>query len=330
MNFKKFYLPIFAAAAISLTACGSDSSSSASPEEDSSSSSAAQIVLPEANGDSFITVSNFKAENITATKIKFSGTITANLDVDTSIVIDSVDFKLGNESGYEASSNFEFQALQGSTTMISIGQQLNATLDVSSMAECGTFTIYIIVYGHNGEMKLVKTASTVFERSGSQCVEESSSSAVEVTDPEFTAWEVTLSTSVTEANAVDLDSKTTYLSTQLDANAAAVDLYLVKEGSAVLYTNANLSGVVESSQIGEETKSMSSYADYPEPAHMSDFAYKSLTISASDFETVQAYVVLTSAFDASTGKGFFVVLPHSVQKVGSNISLELTVLGNWN
>lgn len=327
MNFKKIYLPIFAAAALSLTACGSDSSSSASPAEDASSSSAAQIVLPEANGDSFFTVSSFKGDNISATKLKFSGSVSVNFDKDTSTVIDSIDFKLGNESGYEASSNFEFNQLTGPTTMISIGQ-LDATLDISSMAECGTFTIYMVVYGHNDEMVLVKTASTVFERSGSQCVEESSSSSVEV-DPEFSVWNVTLSTSATGYNAVDLDSKTVYIATMVDANAEAVDLYLVKEGSAILYTNANL-GVVESSVIAEETKSMSSYSDYPEPAHMSDFAYKSTTISASDFETVQAYVVITSAFDASTGKGFFVVFPHSVQKVGSSVSLELTVLGNWD
>ncbi|MCI6873348.1 hypothetical protein, partial [Hallerella sp.] len=216
-------------ASFGLVACGSDSSSSG-PESDRSSSSAEHIVLPESNGDSLITVSSFKAGYATATSLKFTGSIAAVLNIDTTTVIDSVQFKLGNESGNASTSDFSFTQLTESVPMLSIGSVLNPTLDISSMAECGSFTVYLIVYGHNNDLKLVAKDSTVFTRSASQCAtEESSSSVAASEDPQLTAWNVTLSTVVTEANAVDLDSKTTYLSTDLVANAADIDLYIARE-----------------------------------------------------------------------------------------------------
>lgn len=334
MNFKKLMLALGTLATFGLVACGSDSSSSGPESGESSSSSAEQIVLPESNGDSLITVSSFKADYATATSLKFTGSIAAVLSIDTTTVIDSVQFKLGNESGYASSSDFSFTQLTESVPMLSIGSVLNPTLDISSMAECGSFTVYLIVYGHNNDLKLVTTDSTVFARSESQCsTEESSSSAEASEDPELTSWEVTLSTVVTEANAVDLDSKTTYLSTDLVANAADIDLYIAREArSAVLYTNAAIEdgNVVDASMIAEETRSGFDYVSFEDPCHVSDFRYDSsaLTISASNFDIVTSYVVITSKFNAATGEGFFVILPHEVVSVGtSDLSMTLTVLG---
>lgn len=158
-------------------------------------------------------------------------------------------------------------------------------------------------------------------------------------------WNVTLSTNAIAKHGVDFDSKTTYIQSDLEANAALIDLYLVKEsGTPVLYTNAALttdcvdqtncagSGVTESSLIAEEIKSGANYVDYPQPAYVSSFKYREsdLTISASDFELITSYVVITPEYDPATGKGFFVVLPKSPTKTGSNFDIELTVLGNWN
>ena len=334
MNFKKLWLALSAMATFGLVACGSESSSSGPENGDSSSSSAEQIVLPESNGDSLITVSNFSASYSTSTTVKFTGAVAAVLSVDTSMVIDSVQFKLGNESGYASSSDFSFTQITESVPMLSIGSVLNPSLDVSSMAECGSFTVYLIVYGHNNDLKLVTTASTTFDRSVGQCsVEESSSSAEASEDPALTAWEVTLSTSATEAVGVDLDSKKTYLSTELVANAADIDLYIAREArSAVLYTNAAIEdgNVVDASMIAEETRSGFDYVSFNDPCHVSDFKYNSsaLTISASEFETVTSYVVITSKYNAATGEGFFVILPHEVVNVGtSDLSMTLTVLG---
>lgn len=333
MNFKKMMLALGTLASFGLVACGSDSSSSG-PESDRSSSSAEHIVLPESNGDSLITVSSFKAGYATATSLKFTGSIAAVLNIDTTTVIDSVQFKLGNESGNASTSDFSFTQLTESVPMLSIGSVLNPTLDISSMAECGSFTVYLIVYGHNNDLKLVAKDSTVFTRSASQCAtEESSSSVAASEDPQLTAWNVTLSTVVTEANAVDLDSKTTYLSTDLVANAADIDLYIAREArAAVLYTNAAIEegNVVDASMIAEETRSGFDYVSFNDPCHVSDFRYDSnaLTISASDFELVTSYVVITSKFNAATGEGFFVILPHEVVNVGTNnLAITLTVLG---
>ncbi|MCI6874394.1 hypothetical protein, partial [Hallerella sp.] len=151
---------------------------------------------------------------------------------------------------------------------------------------------------------------------------------------QLTAWNVTLSTVVTEANAVDLDSKTTYLSTDLVANAADIDLYIAREArAAVLYTNAAIEegNVVDASMIAEETRSGFDYVSFNDPCHVSDFRYdlNALTISASDFELVTSYVVITSKFNAATGEGFFVVLPHSPMTAGTDVSIELTILGAY-
>lgn len=322
-------------ATFGLVACGSDSSSS-SPDagENSSSSAAEQIVLPESNGDSLITVSNFKSSYASATTVKFTGAVAAVLSIDTSTVIDSVQFKLGNESGYTSSSDFSFTQITEPVSMLSIGSVLNPSLDVSSMAECGTFTVYLIVYGHNNDLKLVTTASTTFDRSAGQCtVEESSSSAEVSEDPTLTPWEVTLSTTVTQPVAVDLDSKTTYLQSELVANAADIDLYIAREArSVILYTNAAIEdgNVVDASMIAEETRSGFDYVSFDDPCHVSDFKYdpSALTISASDFTLVTSYVVITSKFNAATGEGFFVILPHEALSVGtSDFSMTLTVLG---
>ncbi len=334
MNFKKMWLALGTVATLGLVACGSDSSSSGPESGESSSSSAEQIVLPESNGDSLITVSNFKSSYATATTVKFNGAVAAVLSIDTSTVIDSVQFKLGNESGYTSSSDFSFTQITESVPMLSIGSVLDPSLDVSSMAECGTFTVYLIVYGHNNDLKLVTTASTTFDRAVGQCsAEESSSSAEVADDPELSAWEVSLSTSATEPVAVDLDSKTTYLKSDLVTHAADIDLYIVREArSAVLYTNAAIEegNVVDASMIAEETRSGFDYVSFDNPCHVSDFKYNqsALTISASDFETISSYVVITSKFNAATGEGFFVILPHEVMNVGtSDVSMTLTILG---
>lgn len=346
MNLKKVFTAMSAALAVSLAACSSDSSSSAANSEaDASSSSAAAIEIPEANGDSLFIVSNFKADFASATELKFSGSVAADLNIDTSVVIDSVNFQLGNASGFASSSDFSFQQLTKPTAMLSIGSVLQPKLNISSLTECGEFSVYLIIYGHNSETNLVATASTTFTRSENQCaVVESSSSSVEQ-EAELSVWNVTLSTNATAMHGVDLDSKTTFIQSKLAENAALVDLYLVKEsGNPVLYTNAALStncveqtncagsSVTEASLIAEEFKSGANYVDYPQPAYVSSFKYRQsdLTISASDFELITSYVVITSEYDPATGKGFFVVLPKSPTKTGSNFDMELTVLGNWN
>lgn len=329
MNLKKILMAAGLVSSFGLVACGGDSSSGSSPEDSSSSSSAVPIVLPEANGDSLLLISDFKPSYANATELRFNGSIGINWDADTAIFIDSVALLLGN-NGFPIEANFTMETVNYSQKQsLSIGKELRPAVDLMSFADCGTLVAYLIVYAHNDAMQIVAKDSTTFKKT---CpVEESSSSAAEV--PQLTAWKVTLSTQATERNAIDLDSKETYFAADRDANAATIDIYLGRENrEAALFTNASL-GAAGASKIGEEEKSGLNYADNPASAKMNDFRYNEskLADAATDFEMITSYVVITPEFDASTGKGFFVVLPALPKNIGtSDYSIDLIVLGNWD
>lgn len=330
MNLKKILTVAGLVSSLGIVACGSDSSSGSSPQDSSSSSAAAPIVLPETNADSLIEISDFKTAYATASELKFNGSIGINWDADTAVFIDSVSLLLGNANGIPLEADFTMEAVDYSQKQsLSIGKELKPAVILDSFETCGTLVAYIVVYAHSDTLQIVAMDSTTFEKT---CpVEESSSSAVAA--PQLTAWKVTLSTQVTEPNAVDLDTKATYFTANREANAGAIDLYIGRKNrEAALFTNASL-GAASVSKIGEEEKSGLNYADDPASAEMNDFRYNEskLTDVATDFELVSAYVVITPEFDASTGKGFFVVLPASPKNIGtSDYSIDLIVLGNWD
>ena len=329
MNLKKILIAVGFVSSFGLVACGSDSSSGSSPENPSSSSAAAPIVLPESNADSLIEIS-FGTAHATASELKFNGSIGINWDADTAIFIDSVYLLLGNANGLPLAANFTMEHVDYSKRQsLSIGKELKPAVDLASFDDCGTLVAYLIVYAHNDAVQIVAKDSTTFEKT---CpVEESSSSAAEV--PQLTAWKVTLSTQVTEQNAVDLDSRKTYLVSDREANAAFIDLYLDRKNrEAALFTNASL-GAASASKIGEEEKSGLNYADEPTSAKMNEFRYNESKLAdvATDFEMITSYIVITPEIDASTGKGFFVVLPGLPKSIGtSDYSIDLIVLGNWD
>lgn len=330
MNLKKLLMAAGLVSSFGLVACGSDSSSGSSPEDSSSSSAALPIVLPETNADTLIEISNFKPAYANASELKFNGNIGINWAADTAIYIDSVSLLLGDANGFPLAANFTMEAVDYSQRQsLSIGKELKPVVDLASFADCGTLVAYLIVYAHHDAGPIIAKDSTTFEKT---CpVEESSSSAAEV--PQLTAWKVTLSTQATERNAIDLDSKETYFAADRDANAATIDIYLGRENrEAALFTNASL-GAAGASKIGEEEKSGLNYADNPASAKMNDFRYNEskLADAATDFEMITSYVVITPEFDASTGKGFFVVLPALPKNIGtSDYSIDLIVLGNWD
>ncbi|MCI5599831.1 MAG: hypothetical protein MR362_00840 [Hallerella sp.] len=328
MNFKKVMTAFGLVASFGLAACSSDSSSGADPE-DLSSSSSAPIVLPETNGDSLVKFTSMNASPSGATSIIFTGSVSTNLDADTSAVIDSINFKLGNETGGQITSSFTFTQLTAPTANLNL-IKLSPALDLTSFKDCGNLSAYLIVYGHSLTQSFVAIDTIPFAKG---CVVEESSSSVAVEDPVLTAWEVELSTSATKSNAVDLDSKTVYFKQQISAETAPLlDLYLARENKApVLYTNGNLTefAVANASTIVPETKSASDYLSYPKPAHVSDFAFKDTpTNSVTDFETT-AFIVKTPSYDETTGKGFYVILPHEAEEAGSSVSMTLTILGVW-
>lgn len=332
MNLKKILMAAGLVSSFGLVACGGDSSSGSSPEDSSSSSSAVPIVLPEANGDSLLLISDFKPSYANATELRFNGSIGINWDADTAIFIDSVALLLGN-NGLPIEANFTMETVDYSQKQsLSIGKELRPAVDLMSFADCGTLVAYLIVYAHNDAMQIVAKDSTTFKKT---CpVEESSSSAAVV--PQLTAWKVTLSTRVTEQNAVDLDARKTYLVSDREVNAASIDLYLDRKNrEAVLFTNASL-GAASASKIGEEDKSGLNYAIAPASATMNEFRYNENKLAdaqndINDYEMITSYVVITPEFDASTGKGFFVVLPASPTNIGtSDYSIDLIVLGNWD
>lgn len=331
MNLTKIFAAIGFASTLGLVACGSDSSSNSSPETPSSGSAAAPIVLPESNGDSLVDISGFGYAYLNSSKLKFNGSVGINWEADTSVYIDSVAMFLGDESGTSIEADFTMKAVDYTALQsLSIGKQLEPVLDLESFAGCGVFFAYFVVYAHNDAIRIVAKDTTVFEKA---CPVEVSSSSAAVS-PTLTAWKVTLSTQATVANAVDLDTKMTYFVADRDANAATLDLYLGRNDSRepALFTNGALLAE-NASKIGEETKSGFNYADEPTSAEMGEFRYNESELSnvADDFEMVTSYVVRTPAYDASTGKGFFVVLPQVPTKIGtSDYSVDLIVLGNWD
>lgn len=332
MNLMKFFATIGLVSSFGLVACGSDSSSNSSPETPSSGSSATPIVLPESNGDTLVDISGFGYAYLNSTTLKFNGSVGINWDADTSVYIDSVAMFLGDENGSSIGANFSMKAVDYTALQsLSIGKQLEPVLDMESFEGCGVFLTYFVVYAHNNDaVQIVAKDTTVFEKSCQVVVSSSSVAA----SPTLTAWKVTLSTQATVANAVDLDSKTTYFVANRDANASTIDIYLGRNTSRepALFTNGALLAE-NASKIGEETGSGFNYADDPTSATMNEFRYNETKLSdvADDFELVTSYVVRTPAYDASTGKGFFVVLPQIPTKIGtSDYSVDLIVLGNWD
>lgn len=320
-------------AALGLVACGSDSSSGSSePSGDPSSSSAAVVEIPDAVSDSLILIDNFKEAWTTATKLKFAGSIGVNFDLqDTSVAFDSVSFKLGDASRHEVAANFTMKSVDfGTKQQISIGNELTPELDLESIDTCGTFTVYMIVYAHSEKVGNIVAIDSV-PNITKKCVEiESSSSAAEI---ELSAWDVTLSTNAVERPAVDLDAKATFLNSEIEANAAAIDLYLTRESrKAVLKTNASLD-VAAPSKIAKETKSLADAKSYPSPAYVSSFRYAESDLTDSvvedDLYDHTAYVVISPSYDAATGKGFYIVLIDNLITAGNNYTLKLVVLGNW-
>ncbi len=330
MNLKNILMAAGLVASFGLVACGSDSSSGSSPEESSSSSAAAPIVLPESNADSLVSISDFKPSYASATELKFNGSVGINWDADTAVYIDSVSLLVGNERGLPIEANLTMDAVDYSQRQsLSIGKELRPSVILDSFDDCGTLVAYIVVYAHNDAVQIVAKDTTTFEKT---CPVEVSSSS-EAVVPVLTAKRVTLSTQAVEKNAIDLDSWTTYLSSDREANAETIDLYVGRTGrAAALFTNASLNAS-SASRIGEEEKSGLNYADEPTTANLTDFRYNESKLSdvASDFEMTTSYVVITPAYDASTGKGFFVVLPGSPKEIGtSDYSIDLIVLGNWD
>lgn len=331
MKMNKLFTGLGLVAALGMVACGSDSSSGSSTPEEPSSSSAAVIKIPDASADSLIYIDNFKSEWAKATRLKLVGSISVNLDLqDTSVAFDSVSFKLGNNLREVVPADFTVETIEFTKQQISIGNELKPELDLESIDTCGEFTVYMIVYAHSEKVKKIVAIDSV--QISKKCIEpESSSSAA--AEIELSAWELTLSTGAVEANAVDLDTKTTFLKAQLNDNAAALDLYLAREsGMAVLKTNAVL-GEATPSKIAKETKSMADAQDYPSPAYMSSFRYAESELTDSvvedDLNDNPAYVVITPSYDAATGKGFFIVLVDNLKEVGNGYTLKLVVLGNW-
>lgn len=324
MNLKKTLTAFACVASLGFVACSSDSSSGSDPAENSSSSAAA-VELPETSGDSLVKFQAMAASPSGATSIIFTGVISTAIEIDTAAFIDSIQFQLANSEDIQISSSFSFSQLTAPVQQISLNS-LKPALDLTSFSDCGSLFAYVIAYGHNDSKNFVAIDTIPFSK---QCVvEESSSSAAEISDPELSVWEITLSTSATIHNAVDLDSKTLIFQQQRDENAASLDLYLGKSGSdPVLYTNGNLINAGYS-QIVPETKSGADYVDYPKK--MSDFGYKGTPgVVADDFELTSSYIVLTPEYDETTGKGFYVILPHSPKNAGSSITMDITVLGVW-
>ncbi len=330
MNLKKILMSVCLVSSLGLVACGSDSSSGSSSEDSSSSSAAAPIVLPESNADSLIEISNFGAAYANASELKLNGSVGINWEADTAVYIDSVSLLLGNGSGLPIEANFSTEAVDYvQKQSLSIGKELKPSVILDSFEDCGILTAYIVVYAHNDAVQIVAKDSTTFEKT---CPVELSSSS-EAVVPVLTAKRVTLSTQAVEMNAIDLDSWTTYLSANRDANAETIDLYIGRKSrEAALFTNASL-GASSASKIGEEELSGFSYADEPTSAKITEFRYNESKLSdvVSDFGMTTSYVVITPAYDASTGKGFFVVLPAGPKNIGtSDYSIDLIVLGNWD
>ena len=216
MNLKKILMSVCLVSSLGLVACGSDSSSGSSSEDSSSSSAAAPIVLPESNADSLIEISNFGAAYANASELKLNGSVGINWEADTAIYIDSVSLLLGNGSGLPIEAKFTTEAVNYTQKQsLSIGKELKPSLILDSFEDCGTLTAYIVVYAHNDAVQIVAKDSTTFKKN---CPVELSSSS-EAAVPVLTAKRVTLSTQAVEMNAIDLDSWTTYLSANRDANA---------------------------------------------------------------------------------------------------------------
>ena len=329
MNMKKLLTAFGLVATFGLVACGSDSSSNSSSDEPSSSSSAAPVVLPEASADSLLDIINFKAE-LKVSTVEFMGNIVANQQYDTSVVIDSVSMYLATENGISVPANFALNPMDETMRQsLSIKRELNPVLDLNSFEECGpAMQVYLVAYGHSDSQQIVAKDTTAFEK---KCPVEESSSSSEAVVPVLTPKTVTLYTSVTEENAIDLDTWTTYITSEREANAEAIDLYLGKSGGVALFTNASL-GATSPSKIGEEEKSQLSAADDPDSLRLDEIRFNESKLAdvATDFEMISSYVVVTSSYDATTGKGLFVVLPGKTMNVGSGYSMELIVLGIWD
>ncbi len=342
MNLKTFILgSMLTVVSFAFIACGGDSSSDpgTSSPVNSSSSYSDPVVIPEPTEGSPIVIANFGGTR-SADSIVFKGNVSIDYSLATSdsVYIDSIKFTLATADGY-ALNNAAFNVNPfdyTKRTMVNIAIDLHPALSLKSFDACGKFVAFVAVY--SGEF--VSVDSLEFSKAQADyCPDEiessSSSVAAQIT---MTSWTTTLSTNATGYLAVDLDSKTSFFQSELAANKDAIDLVVSFENKTLSLMNTKeagylysaLSGASAFAKIGEETTGAFDANNLPTaPVYTSVFGYNASLMEALVEEPGygEFWIVTTPSYDATTMKGFFVVMTGATTVSGSDVSIPLTIWG---
>ena len=342
MNLKTFILgSMLTVVSFAFIACGGDSSSDpgTSSPVNSSSSFSEPVVIPVPTQGSPIVIGNFGGTR-TADSIVFKGNVSIDdsLATSDSVYIDSIKFTLATADGY-ALNNAAFNVNPfdyTKRTMVNIAIDLHPALSLKSFDACGDFVAFVAVY--SGEFVSVDSLS-FSKAQADYCPDEiessSSSVAAQIT---MTSWTTTLSTNATGYLAVDLDSKTSFFQSELAANKDAIDLVVSFENKTLSLMNTKeagylysaLSGASAFAKIGEETTGAFDANNLPTaPVYTSVFGYNASLMEALVEEPGygEFWIVTTPSYDATTMKGFFVVMTGATTVSGSDVSIPLTIWG---
>ena len=345
MNLKTFILgSMLTVVSFAFIACGGDSSSDpgTSSPVNSSSSYSDPVVIPEpTEGSPIVWLTKF-GDTRTADSIVFKGNVSIDYSLATSdsVYIDSIKFTLATaDPNHYALNDAAFNVNPFDYTMrnmVNIAIDLHPALSLKSFDACGDFVAFVAVY--SGEFVSVDSLS-FSKAQADYCPDEiessSSSVAAQIT---MTSWTTTLSTNATGYLAVDLDSKTNFFQSELAANKDAIDLVVSFENKTLSLMNTKEAGYLYSAlagasafaKIGEETTGAFDANNLP-PAlvYTSVFGYNASSMGALVEEPSygEFWIVTTPSYDATTMKGFFVVMTGATTVSGSDVSIPLTIWG---
>jgi hypothetical protein len=343
MNLKNWIAgSIFAVAVVGLVACGDDKSSDPGTSSPTSSSSSytEPVVIPPTTENSPIVITNFGGTR-TADSIIFNGNVVIDYDIAESdtVYLDSVVFTLSTADHYVLNdASFSMNSVSfAQRSMLDIRAELHPALSLLSFDACGDFVAYIVAY--SGKFSSVDSLS-FSKAQADYCPEtiesSSSSAAAQIT---MTSWTTTLTTSATGAVGVDLDTRTDYSQSGLASVRDAIDLVIAYENKTLILVNAkegsdyyaSLSGATLFAKMGEETSGYDANNIPADPVYTSVFSYdaNSLGNSIESPGYGEFWVVTTPSFDATTMKGFFVVMTGKPTEVvgDGQISVDLTIWG---
>lgn len=199
----------------------------------------------------------------------------------------------------------------------------------NNKSDCGTFRItatYKATYDMNKPDMFISRDSIDFIREQKYCEEEKSTVPEQTTNPassvELTHYEIT----------VDTKSGTgiSFATGQTAPNASA-DIYLTAtdDGEITVHASNGTKITAYSNANDKNWDDDWTYEMLPaEPAHMSDFRFKELSLGTlyKPFDGFAFVVATTSAYNATTGDGFYAFTMKDKTTPDANGNMNVTIL----